>query len=75
MNDIILFEHTSVPEIHLDCVAIVHDHFYTHNRMESESNTDQYNPIASYLMIDDMSALLDVVRGMYSKAKIRTQVK
>lgn len=50
----------------LDFVAIVHDHFCMHSRRGSESNTDQYNPIAGYPAIDDRRVPLDVARGMCS---------
>lgn len=54
----------------LDCVAIVHDHFGAHIRMENELNTDQCNLIEDYPMIGGNLVRLDVLREMYSTAAI-----
>lgn len=62
---------TLVHDCHLDCVAIVHDHFYAHIQMENELNTNRYNLIVDYLMIDDTLVLLDVIREMCSTAAIK----
>lgn len=57
---------TLMHDYRLHCVAIAHDHSYAHTQMENVLDTNQYNLIEDYLMIDDTLVPLDVAREMYS---------